>query len=81
MKRGTLLLRAAPRQLLPTFCDCGAHTLGFLSMMLRSRVFQGTALASQERCAPRVHRYAGDQAVSGKGEILVFEGRPNLTSD
>jgi formylmethanofuran dehydrogenase subunit C len=80
MKRGTLLLRAAPRQFLPTFCDCGTHTLGFLSMMLRSRIFQGTALASQERGAPRVHRYAGDQAVLGKGEILILEDRPDSTS-
>ncbi len=77
LKRGTLLLREAPRQLQPTFCDCGAHTLGFLSLMLRSRAFQGTGLESPEGCAPRVRRYAGDQSVFGKGEILVLVDRPD----
>jgi formylmethanofuran dehydrogenase subunit C len=73
MKRGTLLLREPPRHVLATFSDCGTHTLGFLSLLLQSRAFRASALATQDGRTPRVRRYAGDQSVIGKGEILVIE--------
>jgi len=71
MKRGTLLLLTAPVAIPATFNDCGAHTLGFLPLLLKG--FQGYqtqfgALASQVK---RVRRYAGDLSGAGKGELLV----------
>ncbi|MGH6961787.1 MAG: formylmethanofuran dehydrogenase subunit C [Dongiaceae bacterium] len=72
MKRGTLLLRAAPARLLPGFVDCGSHELGFLRLLsgaLERLGWQSPVFASAGR---RVHRYAGDMGTDGKGEILVW---------
>lgn len=71
MQRGTLLLTRTPAFLSATFNDCGTHTLGFLPLLLRSRQFRDTSFA-RLRTPLRVRRYAGDQALLGKGEILVL---------
>ncbi len=67
-KRATIIL-AQPRDLGPTYVDCGAHHFGF------ARVF-AKSLAEESRGAARLlgrrlQRYAGDTAIYGKGEILV----------
>ena len=71
MKRGTLLLLKAPAEIPATFNDCGAHTLGFLPLLLKS--FQGykTQFGALADTVKRVRRYAGDMSGAGKGEILV----------
>jgi len=72
MKRGTLLLWQVPSKISTTFNASGFHSLGFLSLMLRS--FQGleTRFAKLATTTPRVHRYCGDMASLGRGEILVW---------
>lgn len=70
MKRGTLLLRALPDEIAPTFADCGAHDLGFLRLLSRSMTGLGVPLG---RIGTRVRRLLGDSAVGGKGELLIRE--------
>jgi formylmethanofuran dehydrogenase subunit C len=72
MKRGTLILRAAANQMLPTFADCGRHELGFLNLLflqLRNTSSQLDQLATQTKI---VQRRVGDQAAGGKGELLFW---------
>ena len=71
MKRGTLLLFTAPQSLLPTFNDCGSHTLGFVPLLLKSFESLETTFSDFAGKVGRVRRYAGDLAALGKGEILV----------
>jgi formylmethanofuran dehydrogenase subunit C len=71
MRRGTLLLSRAPREMLATFNDCGAHALGFLPLLVQSwRGLPGKFSTLAPRA--RVRRYMGDLAAGGKGEILVW---------
>lgn len=71
MKRGTLLLLQTPAQIPPTFNDCGAHTLGFLPLLLKGYQPFDTRFAALADSLKRVRRYAGDLSGLGKGEILV----------
>jgi formylmethanofuran dehydrogenase subunit C len=71
MKRGTLLLWQTPNKLSATFNDCGSHTLGFLPLMLDSYRGLETRFATLTKTIGRVHRYCGDMASLGHGEILV----------
>ncbi|QBQ53774.1 formylmethanofuran dehydrogenase subunit C [Nitrosococcus wardiae] len=70
MKRGTLLLWQAPSKLSTTFNDCGYHTLGFLPLMLKSYQSLETRFTNLTK-TDRVHRFCGDMATLGHGEILI----------
>lgn len=69
MRRGTLLL-FNPVPLALTMQDCGNHTLPFLKLMFKSFRTLPSQFALLEN--NRVRRFAGDIAVNGKGEILIF---------
>ena len=71
MKRGTLLLLKTPASIPTTFNDCGAHTLGFLPLLLKGFQAYQTGFGSLADTVKRVRRYAGDMSGMGKGEILV----------
>jgi formylmethanofuran--tetrahydromethanopterin N-formyltransferase len=70
MRRGTLLLWNKP-QLLPSFNDCGAHTLGFLPLLFNSFKQINSKFAESTAAFNRVQRYAGDMSEIGRGEVLV----------
>lgn len=70
MGRGTLMLARAPETLLPTFRDCGTHTLGFIPLLLNSLRGYDTVFSQMAPVFRRVRRHAGDFAALGKGEIL-----------
>jgi formylmethanofuran dehydrogenase subunit C len=70
MKRGTLILRQAPRHLLPTVGDCGVHALAFLRLYAQPYGGRDPTFTELARWN-RVRRYAGDLALAGNGEILV----------
>lgn len=70
MRRGTLLLWNKP-QLLASFNDCGAHTLGFLPLLFTSFKTINSKFADAAIAFNRVQRYAGDMSEVGRGEILV----------
>jgi formylmethanofuran dehydrogenase subunit C len=73
MKRGSLILRRQPERQLPTFADCGRHELGFLPLLWRS--FRGRSRRLDELATGpnAVRRLAGDRAVGGQGEILLWQ--------
>jgi len=69
MRRG-LLIAPTMEHMLPTFLDCGFHDLGIVKIM--NRYLQNTLhdLAPKLDVA-KVHKYAGDMASLGKGEIFL----------
>ena len=71
MRRGSLILSSAPERLSPTFADCGEHDLGFLKLLPQVVGDRSTRLAELWAMPPRVHRFAGDLAAGGMGEILI----------
>jgi formylmethanofuran dehydrogenase subunit C len=71
MQRGTLVLRHSPRGLPDTLVDNGRWQLGFLPLL-----WDELQRHSEGRIGPlpadgRVHRYLGDLASDGRGEVLI----------
>ena len=71
MRRGTLLVRGAVG-IDATFADCGTHQLSIVNLMFRSWKPLGGAFAELGASLPPLHRYLGDRAADGKGELLCF---------
>lgn len=67
LRRGTLLLRHEPKQLLPTFGDCGVLDFNYLRLLSRSL----KGIAGFE-IGHRARRLMGDMAALGKGEMLIL---------
>jgi formylmethanofuran dehydrogenase subunit C len=72
MRRGTLLFGQYPASIPATLNDCGEHTLGFLRLLLDSFSELNSRFSQLDRNRLRVHRYAGDLACGGKGELLIW---------
>ena len=68
LRRGTLILDKAPKELLATFGDCG--TLDFNWLRLLDRQLKATD--GRFRVGYRARRLIGDMAVLGKGEMLIL---------
>ncbi len=73
MKRGSLLFDRRPEQLSPTFVPCGEPEIAFSGLFDRYLVDEN--ITDRPLLGPRPGRYGGDNAVSGKGEILYRRGR------
>ena len=71
MRRGTLLVRGAAG-VDATFADCGEHVLPIVHLLFRSWQMLGGAFEGLASTRHPVHRYLGDRAADGKGEILRF---------
>lgn len=76
LRRGTLLLWEEPRDVPPTFGDCGENTLLYLKLWFER--WQKMALPSRFAdpgvAFNRVRKFGGDLAATGMGEILVRAG-------
>lgn len=70
MNRGTIVLGGNTDKLSPTFVDCGVHEL-VATRLLRAFVGAHSVRASARLKGP-VRRLAGDTAVLGQGEILIW---------
>ena len=68
MRRGSILLDRAPKNLSPSFVECGAPDSVFAAVIDRQLVAEGIFRHPLLGKAPR--RYGGDNAVLGLGEIL-----------
>jgi formylmethanofuran dehydrogenase subunit C len=68
MRRGSLLLDRRPERLSSTFIDCGRADIAFSGLFDRYLIEEGILDKPLLRSQP--HRYGGDTAVLGKGEIL-----------
>jgi formylmethanofuran dehydrogenase subunit C len=64
MKRASVVLAQAPASMPPGFGDAGMHEILYLRLLARTLGLDPAPFA-------RVHRFAGDTQVGGKGEILV----------
>jgi formylmethanofuran dehydrogenase subunit C len=68
LRRGSLILRHKPKDLLPTFGDCGV--LDFTYLRLLERQLRASGL--EVKFGHRARRLMGDMAVLGKGEMLIL---------
>jgi formylmethanofuran dehydrogenase subunit C len=73
MKRGSLLFDRRPEQFSPTFVDCGEPDIAFSGLFDRFLVAEG--ILDRSLLGQKPGKYGGDNAVSGKGEILFRRGR------
>jgi formylmethanofuran dehydrogenase subunit C len=74
MRRGTLLLWQQP-DLPANFKDCGSHTLAFLPLLFSSfKELDSKFAATRTVSFNRVHKWGGDIAEMGRGEVLVKIG-------
>ncbi len=74
MHRGTLLFAGPAPVPGPTFNDGGELPLGFLVLLARSWRELPSRFTSLARPATRVHRWVGDLAFGGQGELLHWPG-------
>lgn len=68
MKRGTLLFDRQPEHLSPTFLPCGEPDSPFAGLLDRYLISE--KITDRALLGARPGKFAGDNAVSGKGEIL-----------
>jgi formylmethanofuran dehydrogenase subunit C len=68
LRRGSLILDKEPKELLPTFGDCGVLDFNWLRILDR----QLKASDGRFRLSFRARRLMGDMAVLGKGEMLIL---------
>ena len=68
MRRGSLILLEEPKELLPTFGDCGVLDFDYLRVLEHGLRQTGVAI----NLGGRARRFMGDMAVLGKGEMLVL---------
>ncbi|MGH8120648.1 MAG: formylmethanofuran dehydrogenase subunit C [Gammaproteobacteria bacterium] len=76
MKRGTIVLARAPSHMAATFMSCGELKMQYLRLLFKQLGEVGKNYTFLKNYAPAAHRYAGDLASNGKGEILVLLKTP-----
>lgn len=68
MKRGSLLFDRRPEHLSPTFMPCGETDIAFSDLF--DRFLMDEKIMDRPLLGQKPGKYGGDNAVSGKGEIL-----------
>ncbi len=68
LRRGSLILAHKPKDVMPTFGDCGVLDFNYLRLLGR----QLRALGLAVKLGHRARRLMGDMAVLGKGEMLIL---------
>jgi formylmethanofuran dehydrogenase subunit C len=76
MRRGTIILGKRPAHVLPTFQSCGNLKMEFLRLLFKQTASLDRRFAFFRAFGPEVHRYAGDSAAAGQGELLVLLNAP-----
>jgi formylmethanofuran dehydrogenase subunit C len=67
-RRGSLIFMEKPRDILPTFSDCGVMEFDYLRLLEQWLRGQGMSV----RLGAKARRLMGDMAVLGKGEMLIL---------
>jgi formylmethanofuran dehydrogenase subunit C len=67
-RRGSLIFVEKPRDILPTFSDCGVMEFDYLRILEKWLREQGVRV----NLGARARRLMGDMAVLGKGEMLIL---------
>ena len=68
LRRGSLIFLEQPKDILPTFGDCGVLEFDYLRLLERSFREAGSPI----RLGDRARRLMGDMSVLGKGEMLIL---------
>jgi formylmethanofuran dehydrogenase subunit C len=68
LRRGSLIFVEAPKDLLPTFGDCGVMEFDYLRLLERWLSENGKPI----KLGGRARRLMGDMSVLGKGEMLIL---------
>jgi len=76
MRRGTIILGRKTTHVLSTFRSCGNLKMEFLRLLFKQTASLDRRLALFRAFGPEVHRYAGDMAAGGQGELLVLLNAP-----
>ena len=73
MKRGTIIMAKKPRHIAASFKSCGNLKVQFLRLLFKQLAELGEQFSFFEKYTPEAHRFAGDLASNGKGEILILQ--------
>ncbi len=73
MKRGTIIMAKKPRHIAATFKSCGNLKIQFLRLLFKQLSEISDQFSFFEKYRPEAHRFAGDLASNGKGEILILQ--------
>jgi formylmethanofuran dehydrogenase subunit C len=68
LRRGSLIFLEQPKEILPTFGDCGVLEFDYLRLLERSFRAAGKSI----KLGDRARRLMGDMSVLGKGEMLIL---------
>lgn len=73
MKRGTIILAKRPKHISSSFKSCGNLKMQFLRLLFKQLSEMGEQFSIFRKYGPEVHRFAGDLASDGQGEILILQ--------
>ncbi len=73
MRRGTIILAKKPAHISATFKSCGNLKMQFLRLLFTQLVSMGTEFELFNKYGAFAHRFSGDIARNGKGEILILQ--------
>ncbi len=73
MRRGTIILAKKPTHLSATFKSCGNLKMQFLRLLFTQLASIDDELSLFNKYGPEAHRFSGDLARNGKGELLILQ--------
>ncbi|MGB1801349.1 MAG: formylmethanofuran dehydrogenase subunit C [Gammaproteobacteria bacterium] len=73
MRRGTVILAKKPAHISSTFKSCGNLKMQFLRLLFTQLSKIDDCFQFFSKYGPEAHRFAGDIARNGKGEILILQ--------
>jgi len=73
MRRGTIILAKKPTHLSATFKSCGNLKMQFLRLLFTQLASIDEELTLFNKYGPEAHRFSGDLARNGKGELLILQ--------
>ncbi len=73
MRRGTIILAKKPKHVAATFKSCGNLKMQFLRLFFTQIANMDTEFEFFRKLGPITHRFSGDLARNGKGELLILQ--------
>ncbi len=73
MRRGTIILAKKPAHIAATFKSNGNLKLQFLRLLFTQLSNMGDEFSIFKKFGPEAHRFSGDLARNGKGEIMILQ--------
>lgn len=73
MRRGTIILAKKPAHITATFKSNGNLKIQFLRLLFTQLSNMGKEFSIFNKFGPEAHRFSGDLARNGKGEILILQ--------